>query len=258
MVCTGVLTGLLLFSLSSSVVSADRVDLETLHEIIQVFESRYKPSERTDSGDGAQYAVAIKVPAEQCMENFDEKFLSYEDTDTVRNDLNDETKRLYKGKKMVAARPKGTGSTAIHSERALLICEDSSQAVTPVRDLLNKGDENDCVVFYTYNSPCLDYCLNQKNDNDQQNRERAQKKRGKTNVTPAVKKCILDSLSILTDHPGPKAFVFSQVYRKDRKNTKLASALKEVAEKVPLYRCNTNSCIECLDNNNNFNNQCLS
>nr|XP_023667251.1 uncharacterized protein LOC111843701 [Paramormyrops kingsleyae] len=256
MVCTGVLTGLLLFSLSSSVVSADKVNRETLAKIIQVFESRYKPSEQTDSGDGAQYAVAIKVPAEQCMENFDEKFLSYEDTDTVRNDLM--TKRLYKGKKMVAARPKGTGSKAFHSERVLLMCEDRIRTVTPVRVLLNNGDENDCLVFYTYNSPCLDYCLNQKNDNDQQNRERAQKERGNTNVTPAVKKCILDSLRVLTNHPGPKAFVFSQVYRKDRENTKLASALKEVAEKVPLYKCNTNRCIECLDNNNNFNNQCLS
>ncbi|XP_023694504.2 uncharacterized protein [Paramormyrops kingsleyae] len=248
MVCTGVLTGLLLFSLSSSVVSADRVDLNTLHRIIQVFESRYKP------GEDLQYAVAINVPAEQCKENFNKDNFLSEYTDNVKDDL--KKKRLYIGNHMVAARPKGGGSTAIHSERALLICED--QAVTPVQNLLNTADRNGCVVFYTYNSPCLDYCLNQKNDNDQQNRERAQKERGKTDVTPAVKKCILDSLSILTNHPGPKAFVFSQVYRKDRENTNLASALKEVAEKVPLYRCNTNRCIECLDNNKKFNNQCLS
>nr|XP_023666800.1 uncharacterized protein LOC111843428 [Paramormyrops kingsleyae] len=233
MVCTGVLTGLLLFS---SVVSAIEVDLNTLPKIIRFFETKYKPSEKTDSGEGAQYVVAINVPAEQCGASFNENnFLSGEDTEKVKKDLSDRKTRLYRGEQMVAARPKGS----IHSERALLIC-DSSQAVTPVENLLNRGEaKNGCVVFYTYNSPCLDHCLNQ----------------GKVNT----KKCILDSLSILTSHPGPKAFVFSQVYRMDRDKAELlASALKVVAERVPLYKCNTNSCMKCLDNNNNFNNKCLS
>lgn len=219
---------------------------------------RYKP-EQTDKCKDLQYAVAINVPAEQCKEKFSGKFLSDENKNVVRNDLNDDTKRLYKGKQMVAARPKGRSTTSkIHSERALLICEDNNQAVTPVQNLLNTGDKNGCVVFYTYNSPCLDYCLNQTKDNDEQNRVSVQTAKGRTNVLPAVKKCILNSLSILTNHPGPKAFVFSQVYENDRNKTELASALKEVAEMVPLYKCNTTECIECLDNNNNFNNQCLS
>ncbi|XP_048859354.1 uncharacterized protein LOC125726918 [Brienomyrus brachyistius] len=257
MVHTGVLAGLLLLSLFSSVVSADEGDLNALPKIIRFFETRYKPYEQTSSGEGAQYAVAINVPAGQCGASFEEKeFLREENTNNVKNDL--ETRRLYTGKQMVAARPKGTGSSAVHSERALLIC-DSSQAVAPVQNLLNTGDRNGCVVFYTYNSPCLDYCLNQGKDDNEQNRERVQKKRGNTNVQPAVKKCILDSLSILTNHPGPKAFVFSQVYRKDKEKAELlASALKVVAEKVPLYKCNTNSCIKCLDNNNKINSQCLS
>ncbi|XP_048866720.1 uncharacterized protein LOC125740059 [Brienomyrus brachyistius] len=254
MVHTGVLTGLLLLSLFSSVLSVQKVDLNTLHRIIRVFETRFVQT------PGHQYAVAINVPAGQCGAGFNENnFLSSEEANKVKNDLNDDTKRLYTGRQMVAAKPKGRGSNAIHSERILLMCEDSSQAVTPMQNLLNTGDRNGCVVFYTYNSPCLDYCLNQVNDNNLKNWEKVQKEKGKMNVPPAVEKCILNSLSILTNHPGPKAFVFSQVYDKDTKNTELlAPALKEVAEKVPLYKCNTNSCIECLDNNNNFNSQCLS
>lgn len=225
----------------------------------------YKPAETTDSSDGAQYAVFINVPAEQCRANYNlNNFLSSENRDTVRTDLNDKKKRLYQGTQMVAARPKGSSSNSVHSERALLMCGVNNQAVTPVQNLLNKNNGG-CVVFYTYNSPCLQYCLNQANDDNEENRERIQKeredkkKRGKI-VSPAVKKCILNSLSVLSNHSGPKAFVFSRVYRNDMKNEdkdELTAALKEVAQKVPLYKCDTNSCIKCQDNNQ-FRNECLS
>lgn len=205
--------------------------------------------------------MAINVPAAQCGSTFNENnFLGEEDQVQVRNDLI--TQNLYKGTRLVAATPKGDGSTAIHSERALLLCGDNNQAVTPVQNLLNK-DKDGCVVFYTYNSPCLKYCLNQAGDDNEENRVRiqtgreAKKKENQKQVHPAVKKCILNSLSILTNHRGPKAFVFNQVYREDKNKDKLPAALTEVAKKVPLYKCESNSCIKCL-NNDNFNNQCLS
>ncbi|XP_076137723.1 uncharacterized protein LOC143121229 [Alosa pseudoharengus] len=259
MVRTGVLIGLVLLSLPSSGQSAE-VDLKTLAKITGVFQTKYQPSGQTNSGDGVQYAVAINVPADQCGATFSQNFLSQEDERTVKQELT--AKNLYQGPQMVAATPKGGSSTSkIHSERALLMCTGFNQAVTPVQNLLNK-DKGGCVVFYTYNSPCLEYCLNQAKDENERNREkiqteRAEKKGKPVNVAPAVAKCILNSLSTLSNHNGPKAFVFSQVYRNDINKPELAAALKKVAEQVPLYKCTTNSCVKCL-NNNDIVNQCLS
>ncbi|KAG5269578.1 hypothetical protein AALO_G00203610 [Alosa alosa] len=259
MVRTGVLIGLVLLSLLSSGQSAE-VDQNTLAKITEVFQTRYQPSGETDSGGGVQYAVAINVPADQCGDTFSQNFLSQDDSNTVKQELT--ANHLYQGQHMVAATPKGVSSTSkIHSERALLMCAGFNQAVTPVQNLLNK-DRGGCVVFYTYNSPCLEYCLNQTKDENERNREtkqreRAEKKGKPVNVAPAVAKCILNSLSMLSNHNGPKAFVFSQVYRNDINNPELAAALKKVAEQVPLYKCTTNSCVKCL-NNNEIVNQCLS
>ncbi|XP_062408955.1 uncharacterized protein LOC134099935 [Sardina pilchardus] len=260
MVRTGVLSALVLLSLISSGQSVEEVDLKTLARITGVFQTEYQPSGQTESGDGVQFALAINVPADQCGATFSQNFLSQENAGTVKQQLTD--KNLYQGPQMVAATPKGSSSTSkIHSERALLMCAGFNQAVTPVKNLLNK-DKGGCVVFYTYNSPCLEYCLNQARDENERNRETVQKeraeKKGKTaNVAPAVAKCILDSLSTLANHNGPKAFVFSQVYRKDKNNPDLAAALKKVAEQVPLYKCTTNSCVKCLKNDEIVN-QCLS
>lgn len=219
---------------------------------------RYKPSETTPLNEDVQYAVAINVPASQCKAAIDQNFLSGEKAEDVKKDLKE--KNLYQGQQLVAATPptKGKKSSKIHSERALLMCGDTIQADTPVKNLLNKNKEG-CVVFYTYNSPCLDYCLNQERDEQEANSKNAQKAKGKT-VTPAVEKCILKSLSILSEHQGPKAFVFRQVYRIDKGDEKrdmLAAALMKVANQVPLYKCDAHSCVKCL-NNNEIITQCLS
>ncbi|XP_042564710.1 uncharacterized protein LOC122133180 [Clupea harengus] len=260
MVYPGVLIGLFLFSLISSGVSAEEVDQNTLAKIIQFINTNYQPPGQTDSGDGVQYAVAINVPKEKCGPGFSEGgFLSVDSAKTVKEAL--ENHNLYQGTQLVAATPKGEKTTAVHSERALLMCEASSDAVTPVQNLLNK-DQNGCVVFYTYNSPCLDFCLNQAKDDNEQNREnkqneRNQKKNIESTAAPAVKKCILKSLSVLTNHVGPKAFVFSRVYRKDENKPTLKAALKVVAEQVPLYKCDAGSCVKCLSDGEIIS-QCLS
>lgn len=199
--------------------------------------------------------MAINVPGTQCGATFDQNnFLSQDDADTVKQNL--QNNKLYQGQQLVAAIPNGKRSSSkIHSERALLMCNGYNQAVTPVQNLLNK-DKAGCVVFYTYNSPCLDYCLNQVKDEDARKKVEADRQRGKT-VAPAVEKCILKSLSMLSGHAGPKAFVFSQVYRNDINKPELADALKKVAEQVPLYKCTTNSCVKCLSGNQIVS-QCLS
>lgn len=256
MVRSGILIGLYLISLLFCGLFAVEVNEKSLAKIIGVFEAKYKPSGQTSSGDGVQYAVAINVPATECGATFDQNsFLSQDNADTVKKDL--KANNLYQGQQLVAATPKGKSSSSkIHSERALLMCDGYNQAVTPVQNLLNKRKDG-CVVFYTYNSPCLDYCLNQAKDENERKREAAQRGRGKTDVAPAVEKCILNSLSMLSGHGGPKAFVFSQVYRNDKNKPDLAAALKKVAEQVPLYKCATNTCVKCLSGNQIVN-QCLS
>lgn len=168
----------------------------------------------------------------------------------VKKHLNE--KNLYQGEHLIAATPtNGSSKSKIHSERALLMCEDISQAVTPMKNLLNKSG---CVVFYTYNSPCLSVCLDQERDDN----VRKMAEKAITKNKP-VEKCILKSLSMLTDHQGPKAFVFKQVFRKDLNEeyrTKLADGLKKVAEKVPLYKCASGSCVRCLSDNQIIN-ECL-
>ena len=180
---------------------------------------RYQPQGRGGGGGGVQFAVAINVPSDQCGDAFSQNFLSGENADTVKKALKDNN--LYKGSQLVAATPKGSGQTnAVHSEHALLMCEDSSDAVTPMKDLLNKN-KGGCVVFYTYNSLCLDYCLNQAKDNKERNREEIQNERNKKKQRESKQnrenkpreKCKLKSLSVLTNHSRPKAFVFSMVYR---------------------------------------------
>ncbi|XP_067092119.1 uncharacterized protein [Osmerus mordax] len=247
MVCPGVLKGLFLFSLISSGVSAEEVDQNTLPKIIQFIGTNYQPSGQNDNGDRLQYAVAINVPAEQCGPGFSQdNFLSEDSAEAVKKDLKEHN--LYKGSQLVAATPKGTGQTnAVHSERALLMCKDSSDAVSPMQDMLNKNKDG-CVVFYTYNSPCLKLCLNQAKDNELKKARDKTIQRNRPKIPPLVQKCILESLSVLTNHGGPKAFVFSRVYIEDLESDTLKAALKVVAEKVPLYKCDANSCFKCLSN----------
>lgn len=212
----------------------------------------------------------INVPVKYCTGRFDNNFLSGEmDSQTVKQLLKKDF--VYEGGNLVLAIPKGAGKKAVHSERLLLMCGDNGDAVTPARNLLNKVDGG-CAVFYTYNSPCMELCLNQLRDEDERKkvekeRERNEKKGKNVEIPPAVEKCILNSLSMLTNHRGLKAFVFTRVYDNDIKgNTAeeiqekkhlLAAALKLVAERVPLYKCSGTSCVKCL-NDNQIVGQCLS
>ncbi|XP_063070600.1 uncharacterized protein LOC134461636 [Engraulis encrasicolus] len=244
------------------------MDTTTLAKIIQYMQDNYQLS--TAHTSKGQFAAMINVPEKYCTGLFDNNFLSGEqDSQTVKQQLNE--KFVYEGRNLVLAIPKDAGKKAVHSERFLLMCEANDNAKTPAQKLMSKL-EGGCAVFYTYNSPCMEFCLNEKRDEESRQFVEAQKiknaRKGDTlEVPPAVEKCILNSLSVLTNHQGLKAFVFTRVYDNDIKgNTAqeiqekkhlLAAALKLVAERVPLYKCSGTSCVKCLKENQIVG-QCLS
>lgn len=112
---------------------------------------------------------------------------------SCRRQVNDE---LSKGQKcllctdscnVIAAGPNLT--TKKHSEHVLLYPLGGS----PMDKLLEQADQNSCVAFYSYNSPCVKTCI-----------------QGKDNI--------LNGLSnwINTRKVGMNALVFEEIWQKDR------------------------------------------
>ena len=204
-----------------------------------------------------QFAVVVAVPKEQCEPRLNRNtFLKNEDLSKIQDDL--KQTHLHEGKQLIAATsPTGIGNRAIHSERRLLMCPSANSNESPLQVLLRNNPDS-CVIFYTYNSPCLKNCLNSEKDEDEEKKYWAQiarnsknkkNKEGKKPVQPVqpVKKCILDSLESLGKYEGPKAFVFKQVYKEDKGKPELGEKLKEVSDRIPLYRCNP-GCNPCKSN----------
>ena len=109
-----------------------------------------------------------------------------------------------------------------HSEYLLLI-NSNPLGVPPnvplMQDLLNR-DPQGCVIFYTYNSPCMGTCLNR-------NRPRN----------------ILTALNMIRLRQDPKAFVYNRVFEKDEGNDQLEENLRKIEgnnNNKFLYRCNQN------------------
>uniref|UniRef100_A0A672NGT9 Uncharacterized protein n=1 Tax=Sinocyclocheilus grahami TaxID=75366 RepID=A0A672NGT9_SINGR len=165
-----------------------------------------------------QYATAINVPKDQCQQNFNpsqNNFLTQEDAVNVKNAITDDTKALYQGAELIAA---GTKKVVIskkkqynmHSESLLLNPADNS----PMTKLLNKRKDG-CSVFYTFESPCLDTCLDATGSHS-----------------------ILKALENWKEHDGIKAFVFKNFWKFDT-NKDLQTKFKQIVAHVPLYRCDT-------------------
>ncbi|KAJ8403789.1 hypothetical protein AAFF_G00346570 [Aldrovandia affinis] len=196
---------------------------DTLARIIQYIEDNYK---RVDTdGHELQYAVAINVPSEQCESSFahnTKNFLRSDDPKNVKNAYGT-TESLYQkvGTELIAAGTKLIQQKKIkynkHSESILLNPPENS----PTTHLLNKYKPG-CVVFYTFNSPCVDSCIN---ENQPQS--------------------ILRGLEILGAHSGPKAFVFKHFWKFDTEKD-LKSKFKLLANRLPLYRCVSGTkCVPC-------------
>ncbi|XP_056329939.1 uncharacterized protein LOC130241958 [Danio aesculapii] len=227
---------LLLFLLADRTESVESVDITTLARIINFFEQNYK---RVDAdGHARQYATAINVPMQQCQPNFvpaQNNFLTQEIPANVKNAITDETNALYQGAELIAA---GTKKVVIskkkqynmHSESLLL----NPAGNSPMTKLLNKRKDG-CSVFYTFESPCVDTCLNPKNDHN-----------------------ILEGLKKWKEHGGIKAFAFKNFWKFDT-GKDLQSEFKKIAAIVPLYRCvSENVCYACKgEGNTAIDSRCL-
>ncbi|KAL6478026.1 hypothetical protein MHYP_G00138610 [Metynnis hypsauchen] len=202
-------------------VEGNKVDVNTLAHIIQFFNNNYQKVE--ESGAVRQFAAAINVPKEQCQKDFvpdQNNFLKNEAAaDNVKNRIYDENVALYQGSELIAAGILNRGKYNRHSESILMNPPETS----PMANLLNKKKDG-CVVFYTYNSPCVDTCLNET----------------KSNVN------ILNMLEIWKKHKGLKAFAYKDIWKFDKEKN-LKEQFKVITRNVPLYRCvSTETCYDCV------------
>lgn len=153
-------------------------------------------------GDG-QFAVAFRVNKEKCL---DPSFKGVTLTDEAINAINNN--QVYESDNLIAAKPI-KGPHPEHSEFRLMQC---------LQKILGKGD--DCVVYFTVNSPCLKTCLD------------------------SGPYSIIASLQQLEKYNGIKAFAFKDIWRFDKRN-KVIAKLKEIALGLPYYECKRNSA-ECI------------
>lgn len=219
------LSGLLLLFLLpdwTESVEDNTVDIETLARIINFFEQNYK---RVDTdGYSRQYATAINVPKDQCQQNFNPEqnnFLTQENAVNVRNAISDETNALYQGSELIAAGTRKQNKYKMHSESLLL----NPAGNSPMSKLLKRKDG--CSVFYTFESPCVNTCLN-----------------------PSSSHNILDALEKWKNHLGIKAFVFKNFWKFDTEKD-LQTKFKQIAAHVPLFRCvSENECYACKGEGN--------
>ncbi|XP_067222055.1 uncharacterized protein [Chanodichthys erythropterus] len=215
------LLGIVLLSCIQSVVNED-VDVNTLARIQKFFRDNYY--------NGGQYAVGINVIKGQCRSGFrptTDNFLTHDPPGTVKRYTVPNSKNVYRGTEVIAA---GFHKDA-HSEDLLMNPPNRS----PFKDLMNRKKDQ-CVVFYTLNSPCLNRCLNNNNN-----------------------KNIIQSLDELNAYRGMKAFVYTSIYTYDQNSPGLRDGLQKIANRVPLYRCDRGNCILCGRPGSNVPviNQCL-
>ncbi len=160
------------------------------------------------------------MPKNQCQQNFNPEqnnFLTQENALNVKNAITDETNALYQGAQLIAAGTRKMKRYNIHSESLLLNPAENS----PMTKLLNK-EKYGCSVFYTFDSPCVDTCLD-----------------------ATGKHSIIDALKNWKEHDGIKAFVFKNFWKFDTEKD-LQTKFKQIVAHVPLYRCvSENQCYAC-------------
>ncbi|XP_062384467.1 uncharacterized protein LOC134071679 [Sardina pilchardus] len=212
MVRPGVLTRLLLLSLlSSGTTGVEKMDTNRLKQIIMEIENRYQPR---NGAKVLQHAIAVRFPSDQCTAKTDLSFEDLPEGGDVRPRLK-EKGGIFGHSHLVAARPVGKGRPAKHSEFILLMKKD--QGKTPM-EKLTSGHLDDCMIFYTYNSPCMKQC---------------QMDGHPRNILTAVEE-------LWGTVTGPKAFVYNTVYQDTG-----SSDLLPLAGKVSLYRCFNGECFDC-------------
>lgn len=155
----------------------------------------------------------------------------------MKNAFNDfktsSNQRFYKvtinSVSLTAAKPKyeSTNSEENYHAEYILIYPTGTRNKSPLQTILELVNNDQCVVLYTYYSPCITKCINDLNDT------------------------ILYGLSNWKNlqETGIKAFVFQEIWHKD--STGVPEDQEEQFTKinnlVPLYRCaNYNGQMQCF------------
>ncbi|XP_048016773.1 uncharacterized protein LOC125248696 [Megalobrama amblycephala] len=208
------------------------VNTAVLVKMIQYFHDNVQP--KTQSQTDAQYALAIRVPLDQCTkeESDIQTVFSRYDAQKVKDKLDKGEKCLLNegeectpSKNVIATRP--DLKTKEHAEHILLypLCK------SPMDELLKKDKivKDNCVVFFSYYSPCVKTCI-----------------QGQNNISKGL------SNWINKRKEGMNAFVFQEIWQKDKKKD-LQEEFPKINAVVPLYRCkrtsNVMACRKCVENN---------
>ncbi|XP_073779451.1 uncharacterized protein isoform X1 [Danio rerio] len=167
-----------------------------------------------------QYAIAIVVPQALCTDEQSDiqTVFSTEEAAHVKDLLtNGQTCVLCtNSQNVIAARP--TQKPKEHAEHILLYPLSNS----PMDKLLAKADPNSCVVFYSYNSPCVTKCI-QSTDN--------------------ILAGLANWKNIRKD--AMNVFVFGKIWQKDAWRKDMAKDLLMIYDQVPLYRCDSSNGMQC-------------
>uniref|UniRef100_A0A6Q2ZAT7 Uncharacterized protein n=1 Tax=Esox lucius TaxID=8010 RepID=A0A6Q2ZAT7_ESOLU len=133
------------------------------------------------------------------------------ESNRVQNKLLSSTSPIFTSSRLIAAKPYFS-NVKKHAEYSLLTDD-------RMNNLLN-GATNECVVFYSYYSPCLDRCLNADDG---------------VNIIN-----LLHVFNKINDNKW-KAFVFThQVFE----------GFRSVSRYIPIFRCTKTECFDCMENQN--------
>ncbi|KAL1250519.1 hypothetical protein QQF64_018315 [Cirrhinus molitorella] len=187
------------------------VNTVCLAKMTQYFYNNVQP--KTKKGHDAQYSLSIYVPPAHCVHknaNIKNKFDTDEASHVRRLLINGAKCELCtKAKNVIASRPVRIDErTTEHSEHVLLYPVGNSL----MDKLLKKAKDHSCVVFYSYNSPCVKTCLQGADNILEGLRNWRNKRKGTMN-----------------------AFVFQEIWQKDR-GKDLATEFRNIDAIVPLYR----------------------
>ncbi|XP_044147277.1 uncharacterized protein LOC122935579 [Bufo gargarizans] len=172
-----------------------------------------------------QYAYFVKFTDEECNKDLQTKDFDVILKDDKSTGIREKVvnKEIYNGIRMVAASYIKMKKYDIHSESRLL---NPDPEYSPISKLLEGTSANDCVVFFSLNSPCVQTCTDPK---------------GKYNIIDKLNKHNL---------PTSRAFAYTKVFEKD-KNKPEDEVWKNwgvLDGKMTLLRCSGNNCIKCFNN----------
>lgn len=140
--------------------------------------------------------MAFRVEKENCLDN------KYNGRGLITDDVKKALKNneVYVSDNLIAAKPNTDEQD--HSE---FLLKDH------LKNILNV--KNQCVVYFTVNSPCLDKCISEKSELS-----------------------IKSNLKKIQKYKGIKAFAFKLFWKYDEKQ-KVIDRLKAIAPLLPCYQC---------------------